>query len=125
MERVAASNERQSASRAAAPKQTESPPMARLHEHSSTGQARRFGACINRHMWARNRFPTVRSRKIKMDKGGVVREMFDRIANRYDLTNTVMTGGIDALWRRRAVSMLDVAPHARLLDLCCGTGVMT
>jgi len=76
-------------------------------------------------MWARNRFPTVRSRKIKMDKGGVVREMFDRIANRYDLTNTVMTGGIDALWRRRAVSMLDVAPNARLLDLCCGTGVMT
>jgi demethylmenaquinone methyltransferase/2-methoxy-6-polyprenyl-1,4-benzoquinol methylase len=60
-----------------------------------------------------------------MDKGGVVREMFDRIASRYDLTNTVMTGGIDALWRRRAIAMLDVEPGARVLDLCCGTGVMT
>jgi demethylmenaquinone methyltransferase/2-methoxy-6-polyprenyl-1,4-benzoquinol methylase len=99
--------------------------MARLHECAATGQARRIGACTNRHTSARNRFPGIRSRKIKMDKGGVVREMFDRIANRYDLTNTVMTGGIDALWRRRAVSMLDVAPNARLLDLCCGTGVMT
>jgi demethylmenaquinone methyltransferase/2-methoxy-6-polyprenyl-1,4-benzoquinol methylase len=60
-----------------------------------------------------------------MDKGGVVREMFDRIASRYDLTNTVMTGGVDALWRRRAIAMLDPAPSAHLLDLCCGTGVMT
>jgi demethylmenaquinone methyltransferase/2-methoxy-6-polyprenyl-1,4-benzoquinol methylase len=60
-----------------------------------------------------------------MDKGGVVREMFDRIASRYDLTNTVMTGGIDALWRRRAIAMLDVEQGARVLDLCCGTGVMT
>jgi len=60
-----------------------------------------------------------------MDKGGVVREMFDRIASRYDLTNTVMTCGVDALWRRRAIAMLDAAPDARLLDLCCGTGVMT
>jgi demethylmenaquinone methyltransferase/2-methoxy-6-polyprenyl-1,4-benzoquinol methylase len=60
-----------------------------------------------------------------MDKGGVVREMFDRIAGRYDLTNTVMTGGIDALWRRRAIEMLDVPPDAHLLDVCCGTGAMT
>jgi demethylmenaquinone methyltransferase/2-methoxy-6-polyprenyl-1,4-benzoquinol methylase len=60
-----------------------------------------------------------------MDKGGVVREMFDRIASRYDLTNTVMTGGVDALWRRRAIAMLDAAPSAHLLDLCCGTGMMT
>jgi demethylmenaquinone methyltransferase/2-methoxy-6-polyprenyl-1,4-benzoquinol methylase len=60
-----------------------------------------------------------------MDKGGVVREMFDRIARRYDLTNSVMTAGIDASWRRKAIDVLDPAVDARLLDLCCGTGVMT
>jgi len=60
-----------------------------------------------------------------MEKGVAVRAMFDRIARRYDLVNTVMTCGIDAVWRRRAVAALRVAPNAELLDLCCGTGVLT
>src|ERR1700730_16394588 len=60
-----------------------------------------------------------------MDKGSVVREMFGRIAGRYDLVNTIMTGGIDAVWRRRAVEALNVQNDASLLDLCCGTGALT
>jgi len=60
-----------------------------------------------------------------MDKGGGVRDMFGRIAARYDVVNTVMTAGVDALWRRRAVACLHARPDARLLDLCCGTGALT
>src|SRR5215472_6294427 len=60
-----------------------------------------------------------------MDKGGGVREMFGRIAGRYDLVNTVMTGGIDAVWRRKAVACLEVSTDAHLIDLCCGTGALT
>ena len=60
-----------------------------------------------------------------MDKGGVVRDMFGRIARRYDLVNSVMTGGIDAAWRRRALDRLPVADDALVLDLCCGTGALT
>lgn len=56
------------------------------------------------------------------DKGAFVREMFAKIAPRYDATNRVMTAGMDERWRRRAIAVLD-APHGgRILDLCCGTG---
>ena len=58
------------------------------------------------------------------DKGSVVRELFDRIAARYDRANTVMTGGMDVLWRRAAVNQLHAADDGRLIDLCCGTGAL-
>lgn len=48
--------------------------------------------------------------------------MFSRIAPRYDLTNTVISAGLDQVWRRRLAQY--VARHAaqRVLDVACGTG---
>lgn len=51
-----------------------------------------------------------------------VAEMFDDVAQRYDLTNTVLTGGIDHLWRRAVVRAVDAAPGDRVLDIAAGTG---
>lgn len=52
-----------------------------------------------------------------------VRAMFDRIAGRYDLANTVMTLGQDQRWRMRtARRAIEGMPAPSALDCACGTG---
>ncbi|WP_026927685.1 demethylmenaquinone methyltransferase [Granulicoccus phenolivorans] len=51
-----------------------------------------------------------------------VSAMFDGVADRYDLMNTVMTGGIVESWRREVVAALDPRPGELILDLAAGTG---
>jgi demethylmenaquinone methyltransferase/2-methoxy-6-polyprenyl-1,4-benzoquinol methylase len=65
---------------------------------------------------------TVAELPIGERKARAVEEMFDRIAPRYELVNRVMTLGLDAGWRRRAVRELLLEPGARVIDLGCGTG---
>jgi demethylmenaquinone methyltransferase/2-methoxy-6-polyprenyl-1,4-benzoquinol methylase len=48
--------------------------------------------------------------------------MFDRIAGRYDLLNTLMTAGLHHRWRERAADRAEVSPGDSALDVCCGTG---
>ncbi|MHB8148319.1 MAG: bifunctional demethylmenaquinone methyltransferase/2-methoxy-6-polyprenyl-1,4-benzoquinol methylase UbiE [Vulcanimicrobiaceae bacterium] len=56
------------------------------------------------------------------DKGAFVRDMFARIAPRYDAANRVLTAGLDERWRKRAIALLAPPHGGRILDLCCGTG---
>lgn len=51
-----------------------------------------------------------------------VREMFDRIAPRYDALNRIMSLGLDQRWRRRALDKIRVGPGDLVVDLACGTG---
>jgi demethylmenaquinone methyltransferase / 2-methoxy-6-polyprenyl-1,4-benzoquinol methylase len=48
--------------------------------------------------------------------------MFDRIAGRYDLLNSVMTAGLHHRWRQRAADRAEVSAGDSVLDVCCGTG---
>jgi demethylmenaquinone methyltransferase/2-methoxy-6-polyprenyl-1,4-benzoquinol methylase len=51
-----------------------------------------------------------------------VRSMFDRIAGRYDLMNSVMSAGLHHRWRSRAADLARLDRGERALDVCCGTG---
>jgi demethylmenaquinone methyltransferase / 2-methoxy-6-polyprenyl-1,4-benzoquinol methylase len=54
-----------------------------------------------------------------------VATMFDGVARRYDLTNTVLSLGQDRGWRRLTRAALDPRPGERVLDLAAGTGAST
>lgn len=48
--------------------------------------------------------------------------MFDTVARRYDLTNDVLSLGMDRRWRKRVVRLIDPKPGERILDLAAGPG---
>ena len=48
--------------------------------------------------------------------------MFDRVADRYDLLNSLMTAGLHHSWRARAADRAELRPGDSALDICCGTG---
>lgn len=54
-----------------------------------------------------------------------VASMFDGVARRYDLTNTVLSFGQDRRWRRRTRDALSLRPGEWVLDVAAGTGVST
>jgi len=53
---------------------------------------------------------------------GRIRAMFGSIASRYDLMNTIITGGMHHRWRRLGVKAAGLKEGGRALDVCCGTG---
>ncbi|MGC9347267.1 MAG: ubiquinone/menaquinone biosynthesis methyltransferase [Anaerolineae bacterium] len=54
----------------------------------------------------------------------LVRELFRRIAADYDRVNRVISLGQDQRWRKVALSMAQIPPGGRVLDVATGTGDM-
>ena len=51
-----------------------------------------------------------------------VKEMFNKIAHRYDLLNRLLSLKQDVLWRKALVGAMDIPQQGRVLDVACGTG---
>jgi len=56
------------------------------------------------------------------NKAGLVREVFDSVASRYDLMNDLMSGGLHRLWKRFTLDQAAVRKGQVVLDLAGGTG---
>jgi demethylmenaquinone methyltransferase / 2-methoxy-6-polyprenyl-1,4-benzoquinol methylase len=65
---------------------------------------------------------TINRNRQSPDFAGQVNRMFDRVAGRYDLLNSVMTAGLHHRWRQRAADRAELRPGDSALDVCCGTG---
>jgi demethylmenaquinone methyltransferase / 2-methoxy-6-polyprenyl-1,4-benzoquinol methylase len=56
------------------------------------------------------------------EKAPLVRGIFDSVAQRYDLMNDLMSGGIHRLWKAEMIALLKPRPGQRLIDVAGGTG---
>jgi demethylmenaquinone methyltransferase/2-methoxy-6-polyprenyl-1,4-benzoquinol methylase len=51
-----------------------------------------------------------------------VRQLFSRIAGRYDLINDLQSFGMHRLWKRTLIRLAKIRVGETALDVCCGTG---
>ena len=63
-------------------------------------------------------FRTVR----RAEKAGLVRDVFDSVATRYDIMNDLMSGGVHRLWKAAMIDWMAPQPYQHLVDLAGGTG---
>lgn len=61
----------------------------------------------------------------KEQKQGMVKDVFDSVADQYDLMNDLMSFGIHRLWKKHAIRSAQLRKHQTILDLAAGTCDLT
>lgn len=56
------------------------------------------------------------------DKAALVRGVFDSVAEKYDIMNDLMSGGMHRLWKDRLIRAIRPTPELKYLDVAGGTG---
>lgn len=56
------------------------------------------------------------------DKAGLVKGVFNSVADQYDIMNDVMSVGVHRLWKDSLINSLNPRPNMHLLDVAGGTG---
>ena len=56
------------------------------------------------------------------EKAGLVKDVFDSVASRYDIMNDLMSAGLHRLWKRHTINQAAARPGDVILDLAGGTG---
>ncbi len=56
------------------------------------------------------------------EKVNTVAKHFNRVAPKYDLMNSILSMGLQHVWKRAAVRMMNIRAGDRIIDVCGGTG---
>jgi demethylmenaquinone methyltransferase/2-methoxy-6-polyprenyl-1,4-benzoquinol methylase len=56
------------------------------------------------------------------EHAGLVGQVFDSVAGRYDIMNDLMSGGLHRIWKQALIGWLNPIPDMRLIDVAAGTG---
>ena len=56
------------------------------------------------------------------NKKGLVQGVFDKVYDKYDLMNDIMSLGIHRAWKKNLIDMMNPSKNQNLIDVACGTG---
>ena len=56
------------------------------------------------------------------NKKGLVQSVFNKVYDRYDLMNDLMSLGVHRLWKKSLLNMMNPSLNQNLIDVACGTG---
>ena len=56
------------------------------------------------------------------NKKGLVKSVFDKVYDKYDLMNDVMSLGVHKSWKKNLINMMNPSINQNLIDVACGTG---
>ena len=61
-------------------------------------------------------------RQYLQNKKGLIQNVFDKVYDKYDLMNDLMSLGIHRLWKKNLISWMAPSLKKKLIDMACGTG---
>ncbi len=56
------------------------------------------------------------------NKKGLVKKVFNKVYNKYDLMNDLMSFGIHRIWKKDLIKLMNPSKNKKLIDVACGTG---
>jgi len=56
------------------------------------------------------------------NRKGLVQSVFNKVYDKYDLMNDVMSLGVHRTWKKNLINMMNPSMNQNLIDVACGTG---
>ena len=56
------------------------------------------------------------------NKDGLVKNVFNKVYDKYDLMNDFMSLGVHRIWKKDLIQLMNPSKRKKLIDVACGTG---
>ena len=56
------------------------------------------------------------------NKKGLVQNVFNKVYDKYDIMNDLMSLGVHRFWKKSLINMMNPSTNSKLIDVACGTG---
>ena len=63
--------------------------------------------------------------QVLQQKKGLVKDVFNKVSEKYDIMNDLMSLGIHRIWKKNLIQMMNPSKKKKLIDVACGTGDIT